>query len=272
RHPVIVATVVRRLWPSPAAAHILIAGSERQPLDQTPLELEHRSPLNFRLTQSLCPWADHRLLLTSLLVSGLIVLAPGGLTADDQSPRRTGEPSLSNVSVGIQGNYHVGRWTAIEADVDSDAWPVTLCVHVPDPDGNMTRQPSLEIPRPESVPVRVRHLFKTGRLMDNDDSLKSAGFTGLLRVDLETPDGTTSYQLTSAESDAPATVHVPLLKNAWTLKTQLWAALGEADGFERAAERIIDRQRTLRLPVHLIELDGAAQLPQGDGALRSLSL
>jgi hypothetical protein len=228
--------------------------------------------LTFRLTQVLPPRGDIRSRLMTLLVLGLWVLAPSGLAADDQTPRQTGGPALSNVSVGIQGNYQVGRWTAIEADVDSDVWPVTLSVRVPDPDGNMTRQPSTEIPQPESAPVRIRHLFKSGRLMDNDDSSKLAGFTGLLQVDLETPDQTVTFHLTSEQSDSPTSIQVASLKNAWTLKTQLWATLGEAEGFEQATRRIIDRQRNLRLPVHLIDLEDDAQLPLGHDALQSLSL
>jgi hypothetical protein len=208
----------------------------------------------------------------TLLVVGLWVLAQSGLEADEQAPRQAGKPTLSNVSVGIQGNYHVGRWTAIEADVDSDVWPVRLCVRVPDPDGNLSRQPSIEIAQPESVPVRVRHLFKTGRLTDNDDALKADGFTGQLQVDLETPRSTTTFYLTSQESDFASSITVASLKNAWTLKTRLWATLGEVDGFERAAERIVDRQSGLRRPVHLIDLENDTQLPRGENALQSLSL
>lgn len=214
-----------------------------------------------RFTSLLPIWTRRWGVIALLCTTGFVLGHPVGAVA---------EVRLSNVSVGIQGNYQVGSWTALEADVESDSWPVTVAVRVADPDGNLTRQPSEPVSKPASGPAQVRTIFKVGRLTDSDDLDKAAGFQGLLRVDVETPEEVTSLYLTSVESQTENHVHVAALRDAWTRKTQLWATLGESEGFRQAAERIIDRGDDLRLPVHLIQLDSASALPTIEDGLDGL--
>ena len=191
-------------------------------------------------------WATR--LCVHALAAAVLISATSG--ADDESDLK-----LPEVVVGIDGNFQVGRWTRISGSVASKTWPVDVVVRVPDPDGNLTRFPMGKISGPESGSASFDGIFKTGRL------------DGVIRVDLETQEGARTHVLradVASAEDPESPLHV------WTQGTQLWGVLGDAAGFEGAVKRIAKRSTENRLPVKLIKLAQASELPTQQEALQSL--
>ena len=192
------------------------------------------------------------------VVVRLILTLVVGMGASVGRDASAAKPVLSDVTIGIQGQFHVGSWTSFEADVASDAWPVLLTIVVPDPDGNLTRQPAYEIAKPTGDLARVQTTFMTGRL---DDAI---------RVELEAG-GETSIVLVDSEDSGEGSI-VSAFKPPWTAATHLWAVAGEDEPFQIAADRIIKREAKKISSVYVIDLADINSLPTHPDALESLEI
>lgn len=151
------------------------------------------------------------------------VMVLGICGASSSLVKADGEPvEISDVKVGFNGTFKVGRWTPVEFDVSGPAgttlYPV---IRTADPDGQATLQPLPAI-RLEGKSVHVRGLARSGRI------------DGSVQVQL--------YDSETAIGHKPLT-HVTLRSNGAEqispikLSTQLWLALGKQPMLSKGMER-----------------------------------
>ena len=197
------------------------------------------------------------ILVLSLLLVGSIVASSAW--ADDGSASL----QITNVEVGIDGHYRVGRWTPIQVTVEGEASEsVRLDIWVPDSDGNPTRQPSAAIALTGRGPHTLQTVFRTGRM-----------------------DGVITIEVASAETVlVRRTIHADNEQDAGdvrirpphTLQTNMWVVLGPSSGYEQAAEIINKRDASSNQldhrPVTLIPLESANELPTVADSLDSIDV
>lgn len=175
------------------------------------------------------------------------------LHAEQLPGRRSAEATrIKHVEIGIDGHFKVGRWTPLTVSlVDDLAQPVQLVVWVPDPDGNLTKQPADAAFIPGTGEPRIQSVFRTGRM------------DGVVRIDLEV-DGNVVESRTLRSAADPRSDAVRMFPPD-TLDAEFWAVLGSADSYQRAADAIDERagepRRGATRPLRVLPLAEASALP-----------
>ncbi|MGE0375296.1 MAG: hypothetical protein AB7I48_17870 [Planctomycetaceae bacterium] len=213
-------------------------------------------------------WSDRPpgWLLFGVVALSLVFAAPFSKRINAASPAQQAAGTIvaiERIEIGIGGHFKVGCQAPIAVTFTGQvSEPLQLAVWVPDPDGNLTRQPSV----PESVsgngPHTLRSLFRTGRI------------DGVIRVDLEANGRVlATHTVRSAAEATPDRVQVfpPDL-----LDTEYWLVLSGAEAYREAAQQLNQPSgpgASLRSGVvTLIDQNDAADLPTQPGGLDAVDV
>jgi len=162
-----------------------------------------------------------------LLVLTSIYCGTGGTARAEDSLQ------VSRIQIGFDDTFRLGHWAAVECELTGPAGTVvTPVLRAADPDGRGTQQPFADVKLAGDHPVRVRGLFRSGKLNASLQLQLQANGRTLQSIPLRVGSGA-SYQ-------------------ALKQSTSVWMTIGDQPVFQRGLARWNNR---LPAAVHQISLD-----------------